>query len=544
MKNKLKLFILILGLFLFVIGFANALDCGDTIYQDTVLNDDLLNCSTYGLIIGNDDITLNCDNHMIDGNNTGSSYGIYITNKAYITITNCNIREFSTGILSYSYSHNNYFINNAITNNLYNGVWLIGGFYYNLTGNEIKYNGGNGIKLDESYYNNIVGNTIKNHTNKDGIFLDSDSNYNKISNNEFQWNGAWNGSGVYILSSYNSLWGNTFFENNYHGVFLSGPHNSLWSNSFINNNVGVRISGMYNSLWSNGFTDNNIGTLFYDMSYNSVWSNSFINNNFGASFIDSSHNSLWNNTFFENNNYGVFLSAKTWNSSFSRYNTFWGNNFTNNYINAWENTTSINNNWNTTIGNYWSDFELNYGFPDYYKIWGGGGGIDWHPIWNELPINVSTYIIDNSDPEFMVLSGRWISRNFTNASNGEALYNDPGYGNERVGWQVNELVEPGTYEVYVWKFEHEYLNSMATNAHYQVYHRTGMSYWIEVNQQTPGNEWILLGEYEFDNSRRLGVLMNDDSNGRIIADAIKLVYQGPLSNSESNGPDLLNNHNI
>ena len=36
--------------------------------------------------------------------------------------------------------------------------------------------------------------------------------------------------------------------------------------------------------------------------------------------------------------------------------------------------------WNkSNVGNYWSDFSSNSGYPNYYKIPGYGDGIDWHP---------------------------------------------------------------------------------------------------------------------------------------------------------------------
>jgi hypothetical protein len=40
--------------------------------------------------------------------------------------------------------------------------------------------------------------------------------------------------------------------------------------------------------------------------------------------------------------------------------------------------------WNlSTVGNYWDDFEINPGFPNYYEVEGSGTGIDYYPIWTE-----------------------------------------------------------------------------------------------------------------------------------------------------------------
>jgi len=155
-----------------------------------------------------------------------------------------------------------------------------------------------------------------------------------------------------------------------------------------------------------------------------------------------------------------------------------------------------------------------------------------------LDVPVIRYI-DNSDSEFNILSGEWNSRNLPNAYNNETRYNNQGVGLETAVWRVNNLIFPGRYDVYAWKFEHEYSSSMADNTHYMIYHRTGTTNWILVNQQSPGNEWVYLGNFEFDNSHAQGMKITDEGNGRIIADAIKLFYTGPISNDAlSSGPDL------
>ena len=64
---------------------------------------------------------------------------------------------------------------------------------------------------------------------------------------------------------------------------------------------------------------------------------------------------------------------------------------------------------------------------------------------------------------------------------------------------------------------------MATNAHYRIYHRYGKSYWIQLDQSTPGDEWVYLGTFEFDDSRTQGILITDQANGYVIADAVKFV---------------------
>ena len=49
-------------------------------------------------------------------------------------------------------------------------------------------------------------------------------------------------------------------------------------------------------------------------------------------------------------------------------------------MSALEDVRSNNNRWNLgDVGNYWSDFESNPGYPDCYEIPGEGGGVDYYP---------------------------------------------------------------------------------------------------------------------------------------------------------------------
>ncbi|KPJ53167.1 hypothetical protein AMJ39_05640 [candidate division TA06 bacterium DG_24] len=137
------------------------------------------------------------------------------------------------------------------------------------------------------------------------------------------------------------------------------------------------------------------------------------------------------------------------------------------------------------------------------------------------------FIVDNAEPEFLVLAGNWNTGTHANAHEGNARFTGPGTGSKRAGWRVDTAVVPGVYDVYVWKFEHQYLNQMATNAHYKVRDRNGVSGWILIDQSTPGNEWVYLGTFEFDNSSSQGILITDNANGHVIADAVKLSYVEP-----------------
>ncbi len=137
-----------------------------------------------------------------------------------------------------------------------------------------------------------------------------------------------------------------------------------------------------------------------------------------------------------------------------------------------------------------------------------------------------TIYVDNSQPQFIQGAG-WGSIDQPNACHQDCRFTRSGTGNKWAGWRVHTLVEPGTYDVYAYKFEHDYMHLMATNTPYMVYHATGESDWIRLDQSQPGNEWLYLGSFGFDNGHMQGVKITDDADGVVVVDAVKLVYTGP-----------------
>ncbi len=91
--------------------------CGDTINSSMTLTEDLLDCPGNGLIIGANNITLDCNGFKIQGSYNGY-YGIYLNNYNNISIINCNIENFNPYAIYVSSSNNftlknNLFIGNA-----------------------------------------------------------------------------------------------------------------------------------------------------------------------------------------------------------------------------------------------------------------------------------------------------------------------------------------------------------------------------------------------------------------------------------------------
>ncbi len=70
--------------------------CGDVLTRSTRLRADLGPCPDDGLVIGADDITLDCAGHRIIG--TGDDNGVVLDGRASVNVRNCQIEGFATGI--------------------------------------------------------------------------------------------------------------------------------------------------------------------------------------------------------------------------------------------------------------------------------------------------------------------------------------------------------------------------------------------------------------------------------------------------------------
>jgi hypothetical protein len=90
-------------------ALASHVRCGDTITTDTTLDSDLVNCPNNGIVIGADNITLDLNGHIIDGDATpvdpcpeGETCDVGVDNSAGhsgVTIEGGSVQQFSLGIL-------------------------------------------------------------------------------------------------------------------------------------------------------------------------------------------------------------------------------------------------------------------------------------------------------------------------------------------------------------------------------------------------------------------------------------------------------------
>jgi parallel beta-helix repeat protein len=196
------------------------------------------------IVVEKDNIILDGNGYMLEGSGEGT--GISLCGRANVTVKNTQIRNFAYGLnfggLGCFSSYNN-IINNSITQNTCDGLYLdYYSNYNNITGNIIAENN-NGVYLYCSSNNNIARNNIIANS-YEGISLSYSSNDNSITENNIAY--SWYGVTLEHVAN-NKFCQNNFVENVYQ------VHSSGYGNTWDNGKLG--------NYWSdyNGSDDNNDG---------------------------------------------------------------------------------------------------------------------------------------------------------------------------------------------------------------------------------------------------------------------------------------------
>lgn len=124
-------------------------------------------------------------------------------------------------------------------------------------------------------------------------------------------------------------------------------------------------------------------------------------------------------------------------------------------------------------------------------------------------------IVDEADSDFSILSGTW--PNYSAGYNGNVKYNASGNGSDVCQFQT-DIPQAGNYDVYV---RYPASGSLCANDSPFIINYEGGSDTIDVNQQTDGNHWNLLGTYYF-NADTYTITLSDDAqaNKKVVADAV------------------------
>jgi len=239
------------------------------------------------IIIDDDEITLNCDGHLLEGFGSGvpNMNGIVIDGQNFVTIKNCDITEFANGIFVDPDSESNTIKGNNAFENM------------------------RGIFLDQSDWNEIKDNNF--HNNGDGIFLISSSN-NTLADNHADHNGF----GIILDNSeYNTLNGNTANDNDSLGIFLFESNVNRLVGNVANGNVeGFQINRSdFNDLIGNNANENGFAGIELHRSENNILKENTANDNDHGIFLGrSNNNTLEENTANENED-GIRIDVSDFN---------------------------------------------------------------------------------------------------------------------------------------------------------------------------------------------------------------------------------------
>jgi parallel beta-helix repeat protein len=172
-------------------------------------------------------------------------------------------------------------------------------------------------------------------------------------------------TGNIITGTYIGLWGatasSTTINNNIvksnikDGIrFYSGSQNTVSDNNITGNaGSGAILDGYQNTITNNTLTGNFRG-VGLGASYSLLFGNTIQSNNESGIFLDGSQNMIFQNTV-EANKYGVFVTQQLTGPTGNR---IFHNNFQQDYINAFDNSSGLIEVWDNGSlggGNFWSD---------------------------------------------------------------------------------------------------------------------------------------------------------------------------------------------
>ena len=227
---------------------------------------------------GTENVTLDCGNFNLDGNETSGTYGIYLNHTKNSTVKNCNITDFVHGILLYNGE------NSTIRNNTANSNSGVGIYLYNY-----------------SSFNVIKNNTLKDNLNR-GIAIYNTSSYNNVTEN-FINNSDSDGITLGIGSYDNLIKNNTIHESGWYGITISRAYSNLITENNLSDNSNC-IGIYYPETHSNNFTDNTIeyctneGIYIYQGSNNTFSGGSVRQNQYDFYITTAGSKNSFRNTNF------------------------------------------------------------------------------------------------------------------------------------------------------------------------------------------------------------------------------------------------------
>ena len=139
----------------------------------------------------------------------------------------------------------------------------------------------------------------------------------------------------------------------------------------------------------------------------------------------------------------------------------------------------------------------------------------------EVEPNGCEITLDNADSEGVLITGSWESSNVVSGYFAANYLNDK---NEEKGSKsvrfTPQITNTGRYQVQLRWTAH---SNRASNTPVEIKHASGTDN-ITLNQRQNGGEWVAVGTYTFNRGESNYIeLSNDNTNGYVIADAVRLI---------------------
>ena len=205
----------------------NITQSGDYVLINNIMNSAEAKC----ININASNVTLDCQGHIIDGDDYSTHYGIYASARENITIYGgCTLNDWGTGIYISNSKNVSIKDSNTINSSSNNGIT-----FYNCSNSYISHS------------------TVQNSNNY-GIYLYLGNNNSLINENSILFNNI----GIVLASANNTIAGNSIAFSTIYGISVSSLANSNnIYNNYFNNTNNTYISDGTNNKWN---TTLNCGT--------------------------------------------------------------------------------------------------------------------------------------------------------------------------------------------------------------------------------------------------------------------------------------------
>lgn len=215
---------------------AARVSCGQTIVTNTKLLNDLIDCPSNGIVIGADNVTLDLNGHVIDGDATEFAdcppeepcdVGVFSSGYTGVTIKGGTVREFTFGVILDA-TENSRLSRLALNDNLWSGLIVAGASHSTVKGLSVS---GNGLTTDQA-----------------GIDI-FDSHDLALERNSVVGNGD---IGFYVIGLEDSrIDKNTAAGNPEAGILMEGNRNTLTRNRISDGGDAIIVSGDGNIVGDN-----------------------------------------------------------------------------------------------------------------------------------------------------------------------------------------------------------------------------------------------------------------------------------------------------